>query len=66
MAHGFRDSVAPRHPPDGNATGCDVSQNSSSASAPQPRSAAGSAGRLIRKTAVDLVVDALRDRILSG
>jgi DNA-binding GntR family transcriptional regulator len=43
-----------------------VSQNSSPASATQPRVAAGSAGRLVRKTAVDLVVDELRDRILSG
>ncbi|MCH1999501.1 GntR family transcriptional regulator, partial [Achromobacter xylosoxidans] len=43
-----------------------MSQNSSPASATQPRVASGSAGRLVRKTAVDLVVDELRDRILSG
>lgn len=43
-----------------------MSQNSSPASATQPRVAAGSTGRLVRKTAVDLVVDELRDRILSG
>lgn len=40
-----------------------MSQNSSPASATQTRPAAG---RLVRKTAVDLVVDELRDRILSG
>lgn len=42
-----------------------MSQNSLlSASSSQP--AADNAGRLIRKTAVELVVEALRDRILSG
>lgn len=42
-----------------------MSQNSPLSVSPS-RPAAGSAGRLIRKTAVELVVDELRDRILSG
>ena len=43
-----------------------MSQNPLAAPASPSRPAAGPAGRLVRKTAVDLVVDALRDRILSG
>lgn len=43
-----------------------MSQNSSLSATTPPRPQAGSPGRLVRKTAVELVVDELRDRILSG
>lgn len=43
-----------------------MSQNSPLSATPPSRPLAGSPGRLVRKTAVELVVDELRDRILSG
>ena len=43
-----------------------MSQNSPLSATAPSRPQAGSAGRLVRKTAVELVVDELRDRILSG
>ncbi len=43
-----------------------MSQNSPLSASNPSRSQAASPGRLVRKTAVELVVDELRDRILSG